>query len=195
MPQVTRVVAGKKNPGRANIYLDGKFSFAVSLEVVVRDGIRRGMDLSEETVVTYKACDVEEKLYGKVLNFLSYRPHSVYEVRTRIRRYAPDIAEEKTNALVDRLKREGYLSDQEFAQWFAGSRASNRPRSRRALFAELAAKGIEKEIIEAVLPRGDQEAIRVAVARHKNLTREKLMGYLARQGFSYDDVKAALLEE
>ena len=195
MPQVTRVVAGKRNPGRVNIYIDGTFGFAISLEMVVRDGIRRGADLSEEVIASYKASDAKEKLYGKVLNFLSYRPHSVREVRDRIHHYAPDTTKEEIDTLVGRLTRDGYLSDDEFAKWFAGSRASNRPRSRRALFAELVRKGVEKEVIESVLPERDLEAIRAAISRRKNLPKEKLMRYLARQGFSYDDIKAALLEE
>ena len=194
MPQITRIVAGKRNPERANIYLDGKFSFAISLETVLREHLKKGLELSAEQVSAYQAGDAEAKVYGKILNFLSYRPRSVKETRDRLREYLVGGDQKEIEGILDKLVREGYLSDMEFAKWFAASRAGNRPRSRRQLLAELAGKGIAREVISEVLPTNDNAALKSLIARHKGYSREKLVSYLARKGFSYADIVAALEE-
>ena len=63
---------------------------------------------------------------------------------------------------------------------------------------ELAQKGIERETIEQLVSeniRSDDEELQKIIAkkRHKYAgDQQKFMAYLARQGFSYDDIRAAL---
>ena len=194
MPQITRLVAGKRNPGRANVYVDGRFTFAISLDTVLRDHLKVGIELRTEAISAYQSGDAREHLYGKILNFLSYRPRSVKEVRDRVRRFSPDLPNEELGELLARLEREGYLSDLAFARWFVDSRVSHRPRSRLHLSSELFAKGISKAIIQSVLPENNQAALQDLITRHANYSRERLVGYLARKGFSYSDIQAALEE-
>ena len=68
----------------------------------------------------------------------------------------------------------------------------------RRLKLELAQKGIDRETIEQLISeniRSDDEELQKIIAkkRHKYAgDQQKFMAYLARQGFSYDDIRVAL---
>ena len=69
--------------------------------------------------------------------------------------------------------------------------------SRRKLEAELRAKGVEEYVIKRFVqesPRNDADELQKIIAKKRKRypDEQKLMQYLARQGFSYDDIMAAL---
>ena len=195
MPTITRLVAGKRNPNRVNIYLDGHFALAISIDEVGKRGLAKGQSLSEAAVTELKESDQQVKLYGKILNFISYRPRSVQEVRDRLKKY--DLTDPSSqNKLITRLQTQGYLDDLAFAHWFLESRAHNRPRSARHLAAELRAHGVGSDIITEVLKSVDESSALDALIRKyaHSLDRQHLLAYLARRGFSYGYIQAKLDE-
>jgi SOS response regulatory protein OraA/RecX len=63
----------------------------------------------------------------------------------------------------------------------------------------LGAKGVAREIVGRVLAetdRTDQQELQKVIAKKQNRypDKQKFMGYLLRQGFSYEDIQAALEE-
>lgn len=197
MPVVTRLVQGKKNPNRVNLYLDDVFAFALSIDEVAKNNLKKGLVLSDDQVAQLKATDETEYVYAKLLNFISYRPRTVKEVRDRLYKY--EVREiDKQNTLIDKLKSKGYLDDLAFARWFIDSRNTHRPRSKRYLSAELGAKGISKDIIQAVSGTISDESVTIHHLLDKKLgvrrrledkERQKISGYLSRQGFSWEAIK------
>ena len=63
---------------------------------------------------------------------------------------------------------------------------------------ELVQKGIDRETIEQLISeniRSDDEELQKIIAKKRYKyagDQQKFMAYLARQGFSYDDIKSAL---
>jgi regulatory protein len=110
---------------------------------------------------------------------------------------------EVATAVLDDLARRGYINDAAFAV-FGSESAINRPRGRRALEAELRAKGLTTEVIDATL--GDEvdageEAAALALARRRARTlndpdparfRRRLGAFLQRKGYRYETVRAVL---
>jgi regulatory protein len=92
------------------------------------------------------------------------------------------------------------LNDSQFASSWIANRQALRPRSRRMLTQELMAKGVSREDISAAMGGldGDSEVetLMGVIERKRQLPQyrepEKLMGYLARQGYSYEVIKKAL---
>lgn len=194
MPIITRLVQGKKNPNRVNLYLDEVFAFALSLDEVAKSGLKKGLVLTDAQIEVLKSTDSSEYVYAKILNFLSYRPRTVKEVRDRLYKYDVKL-ESDQNYFIDRLNKKGYLDDLKFAQWFVDSRSISRPRSIRHLVMELSSHGISRDIIARVTSQYDEtEALALQITKKSNLPREKLIAYLVRRGFSYDLVKAQLDE-
>ena len=68
--------------------------------------------------------------------------------------------------------------------------------SKKRLRMELIKKGVTKEIVEEVLDgRNDEEEIKKMIAKKRaKYDDEKLIGYLCRQGFSYDLVQRMVQE-
>jgi regulatory protein len=138
------------------------------------------------------------------------RPHSAREVRDYLYRKTRDtrtktgdvkkgISPEVTMRVFDRLVEKGYIDDEKFTRYWVENRSLVKGASRRKLQSELRAKGVESTIIERFLSesdRHDNDELQKVIAkkRARYPDRQKLMQYLARQGFSYDDISTALNE-
>jgi regulatory protein len=152
--------------------------------------------------------------------FLSVRPRSVTETRRRLRHlgYRHDLID----GVLERLADVGYLDDEAFARAWVESRDRARPRGAGALRQELTLKGVDRALIDIVLAERTGEAgtgldrgqptraasdgaaagrllarREVALARETDLRkrRQKAYALLARNGFSPDDIAAALGRE
>ena len=197
MSIITRLLQGKKNPNRVNLYLDGQFTFALSIDEVAKQSLKKGLELTSEQIDSLKQADTFEYTYAKLLNFLSYRPRTVKEVRDRLYKYKVK-DKVKQDLLIERLQSKGYLDDLKFTQWFIESRNAHRPRSPRMLTAELKTKGVSEEVIKSVINEvtDETETIRHLLTKKlgvphtlDQLTRQKNYAYLGRQGFSWDKIK------
>ncbi|MFZ2199181.1 MAG: RecX family transcriptional regulator [Microgenomates group bacterium] len=196
MPTITRLVQGKKNPNRVNLYLDDQFAFALSLDEVAKHALKKGLELSKEKVESLKDKDEIDYVYAKILNFLSYRPRTVKEVRDRLYKY--EVRDKsKQDLLIAKLESHGYLDDLKFATWFIESRNTHRPRSKAMLKQELSAKGISKDIVESALVGRVDESATITRLLDKKLgvrrtldraATQKIYAYLSRQGFAWDKI-------
>lgn len=90
----------------------------------------------------------------------------------------------------------GYIDDLKFAEFWVENRFSKKGVSSKRLKMELMKKGVSKEIIDEVLEnsnRDDADEIRKIIAKKRaKYDDEKLMAYLARQGFSFDLIKEVM---
>jgi regulatory protein len=105
------------------------------------------------------------------------------------------IPEEAADAVLDRFSEVGLIDDAAFARAWVSSRQSGRGLARRALSAELRAKGVDAEVASAALeeldPQDEWDAARRLVARRlpslqrfDRVTAERrLLGMLARKGY------------
>ncbi len=196
MPTITRLVAGKKNPSRVKVYIDGRFAFALSIDEVVKSHLKLNQDITDTEIEILKVSDNENKVYGKILNFLSFRPRSVKEVRNRLHLYdVKDVI--KQNLLIEKLKSRGYLDDLAFAKWFIESRNTHKLHSPRFIRYELSAKGIGKNVLDQVMSQVLSPEVTIIRLLTKKLgnnrplfgeERQKVTTYLARQGFAWDKI-------
>lgn len=197
MPIITRLVQGKKNPNRVNVYLDGQFSFALSIDEVPKNGLKKGLELTGEQIAGLIEGDQNDKVYSKILNFISYRPRTIKEVRDRLYQY--EVTDKTKQALIiDKLTTRGYLDDLAFARWFIESRNTHRPRSPRMISQELMSKGVDRETIQTLMSEVNKEEDSIIRLIHKKLgnsrilgaeERQKITSYLGRLGYSWDKIK------
>ena len=197
MATITRLVQGKKNPNRVNLYLDDTFAFALSIDEVAKNNLKKGLELSQEKIDQLQDTDQNDYVYAKILNFLSFRPHTIKEVHDRLKKY--EVTDPtKQQLLIDRLTSKGYLDDLAFARWFIASRNAHRPRSLRMLTQELKSKGVgEKDIALAIGDVNDEsESIRRLLEKKLKsqhtlevAEKQKIYAYLGRQGYAWDKIK------
>jgi regulatory protein len=192
--KITALKLQARNKSRVNVYLDGQFAFGLAKIEAAR--LRVGQTLDEPTIARLKGADDVEEAYERALKLLASRPRSEAEIRRRLRERK--IAEPTLEEVLARLRRAGLVDDQAFAHYWVENRNTFRPRSKRALRAELKRKGLPDETLgQALTAANDTDAAyRVAAQRARRLQglaypdfRRKLGDFLARRGFSYETIE------
>ena len=119
---------------------------------------------------------------------------------------ARGVPEDAAEAVLDRFTEVGLIDDAAFARAWVSSRQAGRGLARRALSAELRAKGVEPEVAAEAVGEVDDEDERAAARRlvdrrlgamsrlDRATATRRLMGMLARKGYN-GGLAAAVIRE
>ena len=192
MPQITDIRAQKNRKDRVNVFIDGRYAFALDQISAYEARLEVGQDVSDERLDELVDKAGLDSAMSVALRYLTSRPRSERELRDRLRRR--QVGEAVIDRTVEKLRTKGLLDDFTFAQYWVDQRVTFRPRSRRMLEMELRQKGVDGEAIEGVtLDMDDEaEAYRAAQRRARSLPTndfdsffKKLVDHLRRRGFGY----------
>lgn len=188
-----------KRKDRYSVFVDGKYSFALSESGLLGSGLSVGQELSDEELKSLKDLSSEDKAVYRVLDLIARRPRSEGEIKDYLKR--KKYSEEEITKILNVLSEKGYIDDEDFAKRWVASRHLLKPISKRKLRLELMQKKIAGEIINDVLEDtevDEKETIRELIEKKRKQTRyqdaQKLMQFLIRQGFNYSDVKSVFEE-
>ncbi len=194
MRKITDLQIQKKNPRRVSIYLDGEYAFG--LDRLVAAWLQVGDTLDELKIQKLQAEDARERAVKQALLLLSYRARSEAEISQNLRKH--EIPEEVIESTLERLRKEGFANDTQFAHAWVENRNTFRPRGRRALTVELRQKGIAESVIQSALEGLDEGELAYQAAHQKarklragewDTFRKKLSSFLARRGFTYSVIQ------
>lgn len=208
--KITAIAVQARDKQRVNVSVDGKYRFSLDMTQVVDLGIRVGKEYSEEELSRLEQESQYGKLYMRALEYCFSRPHSRREIeqylyrktrptRTKKGEVRDGVSTELTARVLGRLIEKGHVNDESFARYWVEHRRQRTGASMRKLRAELGTKGVAPAIIDqaiACTDRTDNDELQKVIAKKASRydDPQKLMAYLARQGFSYDDIKQALSE-
>lgn len=196
---ITKISPAVKTEGRYNVFVDNEFSFSLDETQLVTLGLKKGDAIDELQLLELKNESDFGKNYIRAVDLISRRLRSEREIRDYARR--KQWTEDNTERVIDRLCERGYLNDERFAESFVRSRANTRNFSVTRMKVELQKKGVKPDIITNILAESDDydemAALRKMIAKKINKydDERKLVAYLARQGFKYDDIKSALVDD
>jgi len=200
VPFITAIKPQKKRKNRFNVYLDGKFVFGLSAEILAKSNLSVGRELSAQEVNDLVLKNEIGKSLDRVYRFLSYRPRSEKEIRDYLRK--KEVEEKIVEKVVSKVKKLGYVDDLEFVRWWVEQRSTFRPRGKHVLTIELRQKGVAPEIIDQVLGESidevplAQKAIQKKINEYLKLpprqSRQKIVTYLQRRGFSWETIEKIL---
>ena len=108
---ITSIRVQKKNPRRANLYLDGHFALGLSIEVVADFGLRQGQALSEQELEALREAEGRHRAYEDALRLLSHRARSRAELRQRLARKGYE--QGQVERVLTRLQEQRFLDDWE----------------------------------------------------------------------------------
>lgn len=195
---ITNMKQGVKNPNRVNIYVNDKYEFSLDVSQVVDFGIKVGEELTEEELSELRHASEFGKLYQRTLEWTLSRPHSKKEVRDYLYKkiYEKKLDKNYIDRIIERLEEKKYVNDSRFAEWYVENRFVKKGISKKRLIMELMKKGVDKDIIDEVVNRrDDEEEIKKMIERKRGkYDEEKLISYLCRQGFSYQQVQSLVRE-
>ncbi len=195
---ITKISPAVKTPGRYNVFVDGQFSFSLDETQLVSLGFKKDDEIDQAKLTTLKNESDFGKNYIRAVDLISRRLRSEKELRDYAwrKQWTPD----NTDRVIGRLRDRGYLNDERFAEGFVRSRANTRNFSAKRMKVELQKKGIKPEIIATVMAASndynESTALNTLIIKKRNKydDERKLIAYLARQGFRYDDIKTALAD-
>ena len=197
--KITSIKQQERLKNRYSIFVDEKYVFSLSTDALLEQQLASGQELDEAQLKAYKKLSQDDKAYGLSLAYVARRMRSIGELNDYFRRkqYEPDLAEQ----ILAKLAKNGWVDDEKFAEAWVRNRRLLKNSSKRRLQQELKAKKVADEIIQKVLAtdeQNDQQMLQELVEKKRRIARyndnQKLMQYLARQGFSYDDIKSALAD-
>ncbi|MDP2632828.1 MAG: RecX family transcriptional regulator [Candidatus Curtissbacteria bacterium] len=208
MPKITSIEPQKKRVERFNIFVDGKFAFGVSGQILLENNLKSGKLLTDSDITKILAREQIAKLTDLATNFLSYRPRSEKEVSDYLIKklavyenikFAQASQSPLLEKVIEKLKKYKYINDVEFASWFTQSRNRSRPKGSMQIMAELRQKGISQEIIENTLKSSPNEvdlakaALSKKVERWQNLGesqfKKKVYQFLTSRGFGFETIR------
>lgn len=214
--KITDMSTQVNNTDRVNIFVDGKYELSLSVAQVVDSGIRIGTTLERADLVRLKDDSEFGKLYQRALEYCLLRPRSDRELSEYLykKTLTRPVKSRHTNTIQMRsgvepsitkrvhqtLVEKGHVNDEVFAEFWIRNRFMKKGISERKLRAELASKGVDRTIVDEIMKdseRSDEKELEKMIVkkRHRYNDDGKLMQYLARQGFRYDDIKAALEQQ
>lgn len=197
--KITDIKQQVKRKDRYSIYLDKKYSFSLSENELLVQGLRKGQEFDNVEFDKIQDIASEDKAYTRAFDLLSRRPRTVWEMQQYLK--SKGYQTELSDKIVGRLLEKGYLSDIKFAESWVSSRRALKRTSKRKIKLELKQKHVSDSIINDVINNdetNEKEVIKQIIETKRTQSRysdqQKLVSYLARQGFNYSDIKAAIEE-
>ena len=223
--RITKITQQVKRPDRYSVYVDDKYEFSLHEQQIAETGVRKDQDITSDQLERYKDESQFGKAYERTLKYVLMRPRSKkevteYLVRTYMypkpkiflnkagERVVKKVTVDKNRTqniidrVIDRLTDKKYLNDEAFAKaWFESRQFTKKP-SKRKLQQELQQKGVDQEIIATLLQNyelTETDNLRYLINKKQRISRyqneDKLIPYLIRQGFSYNDIKRELSQD
>jgi len=215
--KITDITVQVKNNSRYNVFIDGEFVFGINADDLLYHGLVVGMELEQEQFDNLLNEIEYAKARDAAVGYLGRGARAVKEVVTKLK--DKEFSEITIVRVIEMLVSHGYLDDVAFAVRLIRHRADVSNHGKRRIVAELARKGVSRDNIVAAFNQlkdemedsdndtSEQEQEHAAARRalekklrnkdvatmladHAEKTR--LVGFLARRGFSYDVIKAVL---
>ena len=204
MPIITKLQPTRRNPNRRSIHIDGRFAFAVNLNVVARFKLQEGQTLTEQQIQAIQQGELRQEVLDTALKSLQLRLHSRAELKRKLAR--KEFGDPIIERVLDDLTRLGYLDDARFARVKALSAAQHKHYGRRRAYVELLKSGVKPAVANAALDdvysqAGDSTAAASLLAgkhapRLRKLdpqtARRRLAAMLQRRGFDYETIKPVI---
>ena len=203
MPQLSEIKETRR--GRYALFFDGEFAFSLDEETFVAAHLHEDDELEEWDVEELRKKSDTRKALDKAMDILSLRDHAAGELYQKLcRKFDPHSAA----AAVAKAGELGLLDDAGVARRRAAE-LLRKNKSRREISQDLAARGIDREMVSEVLEElysgGDEaESPDLAAARalvQKQYLRKLAEGKkdnvaaaLARRGFAHSVIREVLRE-
>ena len=195
LKKITKIQA-QKRAGRFTVFLDGKYAFPVSEDVLVKYQLVKGMELDEEAIAELKHADEVAKAYSRTLDYLSYQLRTEKEIQTYLKKF--ELSSTDKQEIISKLKEMHLLDDLNYGQSFVRTQANLSDKGPKVIRQKLIAKGISPQLADQALDeyKSDSQienglALAAKLARRYakdsfRIKKQKIRQGLLRKGFSGD---------
>lgn len=199
---ITEISIQKRRRDRYNLYGDEGFIISLSDETIVKNSIKKGMELSSELLEELRKEDTLKYAKELAASFISYSPKTRAQVIKHLEDKGIDQVSSKQAA--DMLEEYRYIDDEQYAKEYAkiysnklGSRMIKQKLIQKGISAE-AAQAAANENKEAQLDAGKKicEKYEKKYAALEKFERNKrIYAALIRKGFSYEEASLLVKDD
>lgn len=199
MSEITNLEVQKKDDRRVNLYLDDKFYAGVSIELVMKHHLKKGMEIGKDELDELVLEDEKGKALDKAVKYISSTLKTTKQIRDYLKKkeYNP----QTIDYVIDKMQEYKYLDDETYAKAFISTYSGKYGKLK--LVSALKSKGVSDKIIDNVLCADDLkmensiESTANKYLKNKPRTSEtymKLSRFLYSRGYEYDDIKSLINE-
>jgi len=201
MDRITKLEKQKGLVNRISVFINDRFFAGLSAKAIRDLELVPGIEATAE--LRHRITRIAA--WESALMSLSRREHSRAELAGKLKQKG--FAGEIIAHVCDELEKRKYLDDRRFARLWIERRKAYHPRGRRMLALELEQKGVApdlgREALDEHFPEDDERTALIELIDKRRRTsshhepevfKRRLMGFLARRGFSYDEIRRALAE-
>lgn len=201
--KLTKLDTHPARPGKVRLFIDEVYAFELSRKSVLALKVAEGEVLTSERHRLLESTAAREAAIG----LLARRERSRAELRSALRRKKFDVA--VIDTVLGQIEADGLQSDSRFASAWVETRRRLSPRGKAALAYELRQKGIPDaraaEALRRYSGQDEQAALRELIASRlarwdgakedRPKLKQRLLGFLSRRGFAYEDIRAVLARD
>lgn len=194
---VTRIEIQKRNKEKANIHIDGKFAFSLTVNGLLECGLKEGDEITPDDIEKIRGEDEPSLAVLQAINIISYSMRTEKELRQKLR--DKKFSDSAIEYAIQKVKGYGYIDDLSYATSYIQSKAMPNGWGEQKIISMLLQKGIDMQVIKDKIAEcyseEDMENNAMNVAKKYFLrlrgedtrkNKQKLYGYLISKGFKYN---------
>ncbi|UCG31303.1 MAG: RecX family transcriptional regulator [candidate division WOR-3 bacterium] len=196
--KISKIEPQKKNKKRSTIYIDGKFAFGISTELLIKFDLHEGDELDNDLIQNVLLAKEKQRIRNRAFRLLHYRNRAIKELKDRLLKIGFD--QSLVEEVIDEMVQDRTLDDENFTEAFIADYTKLRTKGNIFIRRELTRKGVASDVIERVIRNRDEKGIVAEYLRaklsHLDISqpkdRQKVLRRLLTRGFTPSVVYDAL---
>lgn len=193
---ITKIEVQKRNKNRANLYLDDEFYCGLSVETIMKNRIKEGLQIQKDTVDYLINQTEKEMALNKAISYISKCQKTKKEIHEYLLKKG--FNEVISNEVIEKMQEYNFVNDDYYAKNYI--KFKNKNSGKKKIEVELKQKGVDEKIIKQATDKyiNDREYIVLVAKKYmKNKeydikNKQKAFRYLVSRGYQTEDIKWAL---
>lgn len=200
MGKITKIEVQKRNKERVNIFIDEEFAFALSAELVYKEGIKTGDILDVDKFTKISKEESYLKCKNSALRIIERACKSEKEIKEKLALKGYD--NESIESTMEFLREYNFVNDENYAKMYVKDKIKNQGQNK--IKYALIKKGIDEEYINEEMANIDNDeqmemGYEIGLKKYNLLLKresdkykvsQKLYRFLISKGYGYDIVSS-----
>ncbi len=196
MNKITKIYYHKKNSSICDVHFSDNKKITLDNSYIDKYFLVEESEISDKQLEKIVSENEYDRAKEKAFFLLTYRDHSVYELKAKLRKR--DFDEKVIDKTIEYLLENGYLNDKKFSEIYLNELLNTKRSGIMIIRKKLFQKGLSRELINNLLNDLDDEIFhnnclfhlqkkrKLLEKKHDENIKNKLYNYLSRKGFRYE---------
>jgi len=198
MSLITKIEVQKNDDTRANIYVDDKFYAGVSIELIVKNQLKKGLEIENQLLDDIIIEDEKSSALSKALKYSSSNLKTKKQIRDYLKK--KEYNSQTIEYVIEKMSEYNYLDDEAYAKAYLLTYSKKYGKLR--LINDLKNRGISETIIDNLFAddfeiNNSIEEVANKYLKNKEVNEQtliKLNRFLYSRGYEFEDISKLLSE-